>query len=294
MAATATSYNPTYRYGESNPIRVPWKSAVAVNVGDFVFEDETDSYTVKPAMSAPWQTAIADPSAAPTLAAAASPLGPGFGAGSGYVVKYTYLTADGVESGPSPASSALTLTAGQGINATGVTVPAGVVAVNWYVSNSTGGSLLLVATTAYGAGLTITGPPPSTAAAPPAANGLSALVLTQVYFAKRFLGIASQAFDGTNTSAYGIQDGSLRVDTMGIYDFTCAAATFNVGDLLTLAQDVGNNLTGQTVVLAGTAQQANLPNVAKIALARVVQAYTANTTTVRAQVLNSRYDSPIH
>lgn len=294
MTATATSYNPSYRYGNANPVQLPFKAAVAVNVGDFVFEDETDSYTVKPAMSVTWQTAIADPTVAPTTSAIASPNGPGLGAGTGYLAYYTWVTSTGLESGPSPASSAQTITANQGIQLkSAAAVPAGVVAINWYLSNASGTSPQLVGQAPYAGGLAVVAAPPSDSPTYPAANSLSALILTQQYFAQRFAGISGQAFDGTNTTAYGIQDGFLRVDTMGVFDFACAAATYNTGDILTLAKDTGNNLTGQTVVLAGTAQQAVLSTVKNISLARVVVPYTSNTTVVRAELVRTRFGQPL-
>lgn len=56
MTATATSYNPSYRYGETRPKLVPAKSGVAVNVGDICFVDTADGNTLKPAMSFTWTT----------------------------------------------------------------------------------------------------------------------------------------------------------------------------------------------------------------------------------------------
>jgi|SRR5579859_1447700 len=38
-----------YRYGDANPAILPWKTAIAVQVGDLVYQDSADGYTVKPA-----------------------------------------------------------------------------------------------------------------------------------------------------------------------------------------------------------------------------------------------------
>jgi hypothetical protein len=299
----ATSYNPTYRYGETNPVKVPWKSAVAVNVGDLVFQDDTDSFTVKPAMSLTFQTVIADPSVAPTIADSGAAASPGFGAGN-YKAQYTYVTASGLESGPSPASGAVAITATHGITVSGVTLPAGVIGINLYLSAAGGSATTFVQYMPGGSTVTVTGPPQANSPAPPAANGLSALALTQALFAQKFLGVAGQQFDGVNTSAYGINDGTLRVDTGGVYDYPCASATFNQGDLVAVAQDVGSNLAGQKVVLAGTAFAAANVNafggaggpssVRAIAIGRVAQAYTSATTTVRIMLLATRYQAGIH
>lgn len=156
--ATATSYNPSYRYGDAKPYQVPFKTGVAVNVGDICYVDTADGYTLKPAMSFTWTTDL------PT---------------------------------------------------------------------------------------------------------------TQGNFVKQFAGVAAQAYDGSNGNAYGIQDGNLRVDTAGVFDFACASATFNAGDPVGPAKDVGNNLTGQTVVAVASLADA---------IGRVVQAYPNATTTVRVEI----------
>lgn len=59
MAASTTSYNPSYRYGDNKPIEYPIKQGVAVNVGDLVYIDTSDGNTVKPAMSFTWTTNLA-------------------------------------------------------------------------------------------------------------------------------------------------------------------------------------------------------------------------------------------
>lgn len=159
--ATATSYNPNYRYGDTNPVQVPAKSGVAVNVGDICFVDTADGNTLKPAMSFTWNTNLST---------------------------------------------------------------------------------------------------------------------TQAGFVQQFAGVAGQAYDGTTAglSAYGIQDGNLRCDTEGVYDFACASATFKAGDPVGVAQDGANsNLAGQTVV--AVAAVAN-------AIGRVVQNYPNATTTVRVKI----------
>ena len=163
MTASLTSYNPSYRYGNSDPQQFPVKSGVAINVGDLLYCDTSDGNTAKPAMSFTWTTNLAT---------------------------------------------------------------------------------------------------------------------TQPLFVAQFIGVAAQSYDGTSfttaPTSYGIQDGNLRVDTAGVFDFKCASATFNAGDPVGVAQDGSNsNLAGQTVVAVSAVANA---------IGRVVQAYPVATTTVRVEI----------
>lgn len=291
MAATATVNNLRYRYGDAKPIKVPIKATFGFQIGDSLYIDPTDTvtppdqsgslYPAKPVGGYTWQTAISDPTAAPVTAEISTPQGGGFAAGSSYKVEYTYVTTDGLESGPSSGSTALSLASGQGINVTGVSVPSGVVTTNWYVSGSAGTGYQFVAQTPYGAGLNIVGPPPADASAPPSAQGLSATVLTQVALAKLFIGISGQFYDGNAlaTTGYGVKLGYARCDTGGVFDLACASATFNEGDMLALAKDTGNNI-GNQLFVATTLKEC--------AVARVVQSdYLV--TTVRAEILPAKF-----
>lgn len=53
-----------YRYGETDPITVAFKTGVAVSVGDLCFIDTADGHTVKPATSFTWNTNLATTQAA--------------------------------------------------------------------------------------------------------------------------------------------------------------------------------------------------------------------------------------
>src|SRR5258708_1542689 len=59
MSGTYTD-NYRYRYGETTPIRLAWKSGTAVNLGDLAYEDASDSNTVKPAFALAWASAVAN------------------------------------------------------------------------------------------------------------------------------------------------------------------------------------------------------------------------------------------
>ncbi len=272
------SDNFRYRFGDSNPTRQPFKSGVAVSIGDLVFQDETDSYTVKPASSVTWQSAVADPTTAPTLADAAS----GFSATQlqnlAYKVAYTYVTPYG-ETGKS-SSTTITPTAGHQINVAGIATPGtGVLSVNWYMTAAGGNAFFLIANN-NGGSFAITGEPDGSAPSPPAANAISATVVTQYYFAQRCLGCAAQRFDGTNTTAYGIKDGKLRVDTGGVFDFACASTTFNGGEFVGMAKDTGNALLSQTVVLVASRSLA----IGKVLTPTSYNPGSAPNTTVRVEL----------
>lgn len=290
-----------YRRGDANPVKVPWKLNFAVNIGDAVWIDTAETvtpadqasavYVGKPAGKYTWQTAIADPTTAPTVTAvSATGVGPGFTAASGgFKVAYTYVTPDGIESTQSGLSSAMNTT-GDAIEVTGVAAPTGVRWVRWYVTTDGGGAstLKLCGQTDYGNGITLAGPPASDAPAPPStASLLTALLLTQVGFVKAFAGVSAQFYDGTATTSttlpYGVKRGYFRVDTSGVFDFACAASSnFNEGDLVGLAKDTGNSLDPQTVVAVSY-------NIA--AIGHVEQAATS-TSTVRVKIASSKYQLP--
>lgn len=73
------------------------------------------------------------------------------------------------------------------------------------------------------------------------------LATTQANFHPLFVGVAAQAYDGTNASAYGIKDGKLRIDTDGVFEFATASASYKVGDLVGPAKQTGNLLEPQKV-----------------------------------------------
>jgi hypothetical protein len=280
-----------YRYGDARCIKAPWKTAFGINIGDLVYTDPADSVTTpdgyalfptKPAGSFTFSTAIADPTTAPTVADSGGVvLGAGFSGGT-YKAAYTIVTADGAESGPSSISAGTTITATHGINLTiGAALPAGVVAVNWYLSAAGGSTVFFVVQTLNGQGVTLTGPGPGTLA-PPAANGLSALVLSQIAFAKQFVGTSAQFYDGNALTAltpYGVKDGYVRIDTEGTFDFPLlAAASFNDGDFFGVGTITGTSLDPQTIAPVKYKAQA---------IARVVQGGTL-LTTVRLRMYGNK------
>ena len=70
------------------------------------------------------------------------------------------------------------------------------------------------------------------------------LPTTQTAFHAAFLGVAMQRSRSTDTDP-------IRVATSGVFEMACAAATFNIGDLVGPAKDTGNALLNQTVAAVG-------------------------------------------
>lgn len=99
---------------------------------------------------------IADPTIAPTVAASAGALDAG-----AYLVAYAYRNANG-NTNLSPIS-AITLTASQQIDVTGISLPAGATSIDWFVSvEANSGTMLLVANN-NGTGFSINALPATTA-----------------------------------------------------------------------------------------------------------------------------------
>jgi len=71
--------------------------------------------------------------------------------------------------------------------------------------------------------------------------------------------------------------------TSGVYEYECASATFNMGDLVGIAVDpvTPANIDRQRVIGVAT------PN---LAIGRVVKDYTANTTTVLVEIMSTLYN----
>lgn len=94
------------------------------------------------------------------------------------------------------------------------------------------------------------------------------LATTQETFHDKFLGVSEQAHAANDTN-------DVRVATSGVFEFDCAAATFELGDLVGPAKASGNALVNQTVVAVATAN---------LAIGRVAKRYASNTTKVLVQV----------
>lgn len=106
---------------------------------------------------------MADPSVSPTVVASSG----GLAAGA-YLVSYAYRNANG-NTNLSPIS-AITLTASQQIDVTGIALPTGAASIDWFVSvEANSGTMLLVANN-NGSGLSINALPATTSDDPPKLN----------------------------------------------------------------------------------------------------------------------------
>lgn len=265
-----------YRYGDTNPQNAPFKSAVAVQIGDLSFLDETDSYTLKPAGSYSWQSAIATPSA-PTVANTATAVGsPLTNSATGVKISYQFPWGEGALS--SAGSATPTAAARLLVSGAPLLPPAPALWTNIYVETAAGSGTYKLWGISYGESVNVD--TYGGGRTPPASPlTVDATLATQYQFAQRFVGVAAQRYDGSNANAYGIKDGLIRYSTSGVYAFDCAAATFNADDLVGPAKQTGNALEPQKVVLVGNVQ---------LAVGRVVQPYTSNTTLVLVEIFPGR------
>lgn len=79
-----------------------------------------------------------------------------------------------------------------------------------------------------------------------AVNDLSSLAANQTWFKCHFLGVAMQA---KRASHDPLDFTEIRVDTTGVFEFDCVSATFDIGDLVGVAENVaGTALLDQSVV----------------------------------------------
>ena len=78
----------------------------------------------------------------------------------------------------------------------------------------------------------------------------TSLLQTQTDFVASFVGVCAQRKNtgSTQPGTGGGRAGTVRVDTQGVFEFDCASATFQIGDLVGPAKDTGNALLSQTVV----------------------------------------------
>lgn len=83
------------------------------------------------------------------------------------------------------------------------------------------------------------------------------LATTQEDFVPVFLGVAAQRKDATVARVPGnSEDNVIRIDTDGVFEFDCASASFNVGDLVGPAKQTGNALESQKVAAVASAARA--------------------------------------
>ena len=285
-APTFTTNQFRYRYGETDPVQIPYHTGaitngvaaagVAVRIGDLCYVDTADAngstvaglgtnlFTVKPADAVTWVAALAAP-AAPTAADSGVANGSTFTTATWNVVATYRVYKEGVLVAETAASTpaAVAMTAAHFMKVAAITMPAlpagaDTLTIAYYVEATAGGGTYFYVSENDGSAFEITGiGGGAPAVQPPAASTATATALTQLSFMATFAGVAGQAFDGSNTLAYGIKDGYLRIDTKGVFEFACAASSsFNVGDKVGVAKQSGNFLDPQVVVAVSNRQLA--------------------------------------
>lgn len=96
---------------------------------------------------------------------------------------------------------------------------------------------------------------------------------TQANFAAKFLGTAGEASASGDTA-------DITIDTKGVFEFECAAATFEVGDLVGPDDNATpDGLLNQQVIAIGQNGWG--------AIGRVVKRYSANTTRVLVEIFQT-------
>lgn len=262
-----------YKYGDTSPITVALKTGVAVAIADMCLVDEADSYKLKPAGSLTWVSAVSTPSAptgATETGCAVSDLTSG---ATGIKVAYIFPWGEGTLSS---AGSVTVTGSGDGITLHGIALPDPAVRLAVYVETAQGSGTYKLYRETNGEAILIVGY--GVGRTPPTAQPQTATALTQFAFNQRFVGCSAQRYDGSNASAYGIKDGKLRVDTGGVFQFDCASASFNPGDLVGPAKASGNTLEPQKVVAVTHPA---------LAIGRVV-APTSSETTVLVRIMPTR------
>jgi hypothetical protein len=99
------------------------------------------------------------------------------------------------------------------------------------------------------------------------------LPTTQGNFHNTFLGVATQRSRAGDVEA-------IRVATTGVFEFECAAATFELGTLVAPAKQSGNALENQKVVALAAGNENK-------AIGRVAKRYAASTTRVLVHVTST-------
>lgn len=253
-----------YKNGDTRPVALAIKSGVDIAAGDLVYlsssatvtvnGDSTTTYSLAPAADLTYQSAITAVagSTTPTVTAETGTVGSAFSASDVVTLKINLALPWG--EGTLSAASGNATIAGNGdalvlttpdlsaTPATGLTV---------YVCSANGGSTYKHYVTHPGSGNIMIlsygkGREPGTAVAQ------TGLEYTQYNFSRIFAGVAAQAYDGTTFTsypdAYGIRDGRLRVDTAGVFAFSCAASdVLREGDLVGPAKQSGSALENQKV-----------------------------------------------
>jgi len=104
------------------------------------------------------------------------------------------------------------------------------------------------------------------------------LPTTQTAFALAFMGVSAQRKDAAMVRIPGNSTDNTVRSSSGIWEYDCASATFNVGDLVGPAKDTGLNLLSASVVAVASLA---------LAIGRVAEPVIVAGTRVRVEILSS-------
>lgn len=107
-----------------------------------------------------------------------------------------------------------------------------------------------------------------------------ALANSQANFAALFIGVAMDTSEAGDVA-------DIAIATEGVFEMNCAAAQFEIGDLLAVDDNAGPTAFVSDQVIAAT------ENGAAQAIGRVVRRYSANTTRVLMELLPRKMVEPI-
>ena len=105
------------------------------------------------------------------------------------------------------------------------------------------------------------------------------LAITQANFSKLFIGVAMDTSETGDTA-------EIAIATEGVFEMICAAAQFEIGDLVGVDDNTGSTALLPAQVIAAT------ENGAAQAIGRVVRRYSANTTRVLIELLPRKIVTP--
>lgn len=166
FAQTFNAIRSDQQYSPVLQIRTATEETIATTLTENTLQNIKDLLGRGTLTSVAAGTLIAAPTTAPALTTASA--GGTIPAGT-YQGAYSYVTASGLETTPSPSGSVTTTGTTSTISFPTLTLPAGVASVNYYVSQA-GGTALTLQGNNTGAAFTLTAPPTSTGKAPPTTN----------------------------------------------------------------------------------------------------------------------------
>lgn len=109
----------------------------------------------------------------------------------------------------------------------------------------------------------------------------STAAATRKYFHDRFVGVARSGKRTTDTTVDSIQ-----VEVEGEFDFSCASATANLGDLVGPVY-ASSALDPQLVIVTGAGNVAPVGGTEQQAIGRITRHYPSATTTLRVRIVGT-------